>query len=142
MTRKKTQKLLGTPQATLRERHVWQKVEPVRAWRPGPGEDLIGYYLGQHNRMGSFGPYGVVTLLVPGVGLRSITGANLLTLIDCALLNRGDLVRVVYLGKEVYGLDDSGQDKAVKRFELHRPEVPQTLPEDILSQIRIRGVRS
>lgn len=80
-------------------------------------------------------------MLVPNVGLLSISGAGLITLIECALLERGDLVRVVYLGKEVYGVDGEGNDKAMKTFELHRPETPQTLPEDVLAKIRIRGER-
>jgi hypothetical protein len=133
--------LLDTPQATLRKKHVWQRVEPVRPWRPGPGEDLIGYYLGQRTRLGQFGPYGIATLLVPNVGLLSLSGASLIALIECALLERGDLVRVVYLGKKVYGLDGEGKDKAMKTFERHRPEVPQVLPEDLLSKIRIQGDR-
>lgn len=109
----------------------WRKVSAPKVWHPKPGEELIGYYMGRTKRDGSFGQYEVVTVAVPYHGVFSISGTMLIQLMDASLINRGEAVRVVFVGrKELEG------ERELKVFELYVGEA-ESIDETEMPEIHI-----
>lgn len=100
-------------QERLRARFEWVKVDAPKVWRPTPDQELIGFYGGYTKKNGSFGPYDVVLVHVPRYGSFTVSGTQLIQLVDAAVLQKGDPVRIIYRGTK-----DLDGDKRVKLFEL------------------------
>ena len=109
-------------QDALRAKHAWREVPGTKVWRPAEGEDLIGFFKGRRTKKGSFGPYEQIVLQVPYQGVFLISGTMLLNLVDGAALKEGDLVRIVYMGNQGLGYDETGKEKKMKTFQLLVPE--------------------
>lgn len=97
------------------EKLEWRRVEAPRAWRPKQtGEVLLGYYAGRSKRSGGYGQYDVVLILVPGDGVKMVSGVKVIQLFDAAIVEPGDPVRLIYGGEEKLP-----SDKTMKLFELY-----------------------
>lgn len=116
---------------------IWRRLEHPKPWRPTlPGEELVGYYLGQTKRQGSYGEYTVALIGVidaeGAVGTpRLVSGAALINALDGGMAQVGTLLRVVYGGV----VEISG-DRKMKAFEVFVGE--GTLSADDLSQITLQ----
>lgn len=114
-------------QDTMRDRYNWKKVEAPKPWKPRvPGEELLGFYAGQSKRQGQFGEYTVVMIAVPGEGLRMVSGARIVQLVDAAALTPGEPVRIVWHGN----LPLKG-DRTYNSYDLFKSD-GEALPEDQL----------
>lgn len=92
----------------------WRKITAPTSWRPKKGEELVGYYIGRTKKNGKFGQYEVLTILVPYKGAVMVSGTIIIQLADTALLQTGDAIRIVFLGKKAL---DEGRE--MKMFELY-----------------------
>lgn len=92
----------------------WRKISAPISWRPKKGEELIGYYIGRTKKNGKFGQYEVLTVLVPYKGAVMVSGTIIIQLADTALMQPGDAIRIVFLGKKPIG-----EDREMKMFELY-----------------------
>lgn len=98
----------------LLARYKWKKVEIPKPWTPSEtGSKLTGFYGGKTSRQGSFGQYDVVIVHVPLGGARTVSGIQVLQLVDAAMIDVGDPICVVYNGdKQLAG------DRHMKQFEV------------------------
>lgn len=108
----------------------WQKVKHTRTWQPTfPGEEIVGFYLGQSQRVGPYGLYKVATFAVMDAEGRHIpllaTGASLIAQIDEGGVQQNEFVRVVFGGTK-----DLGSGRAVKLFNVYTA-VGWISPEDL-----------
>lgn len=116
---------------------IWRKLEHPKPWRPAlPGEELVGYYLGQTKRTGSYGEYTVVLIgVLDEAGMigtpRLVSGAALLNAIDGANVQIGALLRVVY-----GGVLEISNDRKMKAFEVFLGE--GTLSQDDIAQLTLQ----
>ena len=119
-------------QETLRHRYNWKKVEVPKTWNPKEPEELVGFYAGRTKRYGSYGQYEVVLVVVPQLGMRMVSGTQIIQLLDAALIEVGQPVRVVF-----NGIIPLKNDRTMKSFDLFvtegdpipREEMPQV--EDV-----------
>ena len=75
----------------LLARYKWKKVEIPKPWTPSEtGSKLTGFYGGKTSRQGSFGQYDVVIVHVPLGGARTVSGIQVLQLVDAAMIDVGD----------------------------------------------------
>lgn len=115
----------------MRERFNWQKVHTPHSWDPRDiGEELIGYYGGRTLRSGQFGQYEVALIHVPYRGTYTVTGTQVIQLLDAAMIQRGHPIRIIWKGwKQLQG------DKEKKQFELLVAE-GEPLEEADLPEVR------
>jgi hypothetical protein len=98
---------------------AWRKLEHPKPWRPSvPEEELVGHYLGQSVRQGSYGEYTVALIGVldadGSTGMPYIvSGAALINAIDGGNVQVGALLRVVY-----GGLMELAGGRKMKMFEV------------------------
>lgn len=109
------------PAVPLVEKYNWKRVEAPRSWKPAEGEELVGFYAGRTIRNGDFGQYDVILVAVPSVGMRMVTGVQIVQLVDAAQLTPGDPVRVRFNGMQ-------GQ---MKSFDLYVAEGERAAVEDL-----------
>ncbi len=102
----------------IRERFKWKKVEAPRAWRPRPGDELLGFYGGKTTKSGRFGSYEAVIVHVPGGPAMLISGVMAVQAADSAMLVVGHPVRFVFKG-----LKDLGEGKTLKQVEMFVADV-------------------
>lgn len=116
----------------------WYKLNRPKTWSPkNPEEEIVGYYLGQSLRDGQFGQYTVVMLAVPtGKGFTqpyTISGTTLISAIDGAQIEEGQLVRIVY-----QGIKELGDDKRMKLFDVYVGEamLDETIAADLFDNLQ------
>lgn len=97
----------------------WRKIKAPSVWRPIPGDELIGRYVGRTTRDGQYGQYEVVAISVPYRGVYMISGTMIIQLTDSAMLTRGDAVRVVFVGEKDLRSEDDTRRRYMKKFELY-----------------------
>ena len=98
----------------LRELPAWKRVRALISWTPrAPGDELCGFFGGQTVRTGQYGEYTVVLVHVPDVGSYTVTGTELVRLVNAARLQDGEPVRIVFRGRE-----RTSSDREIKRFDL------------------------
>lgn len=91
----------------------WREVKAPTSWRPKKDEELVGYYMGRTKKNGKFGQYEVLTILVPYKGAMMVSGTIIIQLVDSAMIQPGDAIRIVFQGyKELEG------DRSMKMFRL------------------------
>jgi hypothetical protein len=101
----------------------WKKLEAPKPWRPTlPDEELVGYYLGQSVRKGSYGEYTVALIAVMSedgsVGTPyMVSGAALINAIDGSLIQIGTLLKVVY-----GGVMELSEGRKMKMFEVFKQD--------------------
>ena len=83
----------------LRDRYNWRAVTSPQHWRPiEPGAEIVGYYGGRTIKEGNYGQYEVVIVHVPHDGAYTLSGSKIIQLLDAALINVGDPIRVIWQG--------------------------------------------
>lgn len=101
--------------SALRDRFRWKKVEVPKPWNPKSPEELIGFYAGRTKKNGRYGQCEVVLVAVPSVGVRMVSGTQITQLIDAAMIDLGQPVRVVFNGTvKLQGVGN----KKMKLFDL------------------------
>lgn len=117
-----------TAQDLLRDKFRWKKVEVPKAWIPKEPEELVGFYAGRTLKNGRYGPYDVVLVAVPDVGMRMVTGTQLIQLVDASLVAYGQPIRIVF-----NGYIQLGDKKKMKSFDLFirdgEPLTVEDMPE-------------
>ena len=83
----------------------WNKLEPPKSWKPEPGDEIAGYYLGTSTRDGVYGQYNVVMLAVPDDKGFSrpvmISGIQVIQAIDGSSTKPGAFISVTVSGIEL-----------------------------------------
>lgn len=111
----------------LVEKYGWRKVEAPQAWRPQDlGDELIGYYGGRTVRQGQYGQYEVVLIHVPYKGAFTITGSQLIRLIDAACITVTHPIRVQWLGSR-----PTVNGKTEKQFSLMVADLEHVSESDL-----------
>lgn len=100
----------------------WRKLTRPRAWTPEePGEQLVGYYLGQTVRTGKFGEYTVALFGVPSEDEFTtpmyVSGTTVISALDGGSVAPGAFVRVTF-----QGVKDLKGGRTVKLFDVHVAE--------------------
>lgn len=95
-------------------KYKWRKVEAPKPWRPGVGDEVVGYYLSTSQRNGEHGRFTAVYVAVPGDGVRYITGVRIVDLIAASMVARGEPVRIIF-----DGLETTGSGRQMKTFSLY-----------------------
>jgi hypothetical protein len=110
-------------------KYKWKKVQAPKTWHPKElGAELVGFYGGRTMRQGSFGQYEVVLVHVPQKGSFIISGIKIIQLMDAAIAEIGDPVRIVWNGTEA--LDN---DRHMKLFEVYVTDGEALAAEDLPS---------
>lgn len=111
----------------LVEKYGWRKVAAPQSWRPQDlGEEIVGYYGGRTVRNGQFGQYEVVLIHVPYKGTFTVTGTQLIRLIDAACITVTHPIRITWLG----GRATSG-GKTEKQFSLMVADLEKVIEDDL-----------
>lgn len=102
----------------LAERCGWKKVQAPIPWQPKKlGAELVGLYGGRTVRKGPFGQYDVIIMHVPKRRSYMVSGTRIIQLVDSAMLEPGDMIRVVF-----QGFMELADDKKMRLFDLYIPE--------------------
>jgi hypothetical protein len=105
---------MSSTREAILTRFKWQQVVAPRAWHPRlPGEELVGYYGGKTIRNGAYGQYDVAIVHVPGDGAYTVSGVNIINLIDAALITDGHPIRIVWQGNRLLQ-----NGKTIKQFDV------------------------
>lgn len=110
------------------EKYKWRRVEAPKAWVPSTGEELVGFFVGRTLRQSVFvtGQYEVILVAVPGMGVRMVTGTQLIQLVDAAQLAPGDPVRIIFLGYK-----DTANKRQIKLFDLYITDGDKAAVDDL-----------
>lgn len=95
---------------------TWFRVKAPQVWRPKPGEELIGVFLGTQVKVGQFGEYNAHMIKTHGANVKYVSGAMTDDLF--AMLDSGSKVKLIFIGMQP--VHDS--DREYKLFELYTEE--------------------
>jgi len=112
----------------IKDRYDWRKVKAPRKWVPADvGDELVGYYGGRTQKDGQFGPYELVTVHVPLEGSYTLSGTQLIQLLDASMVVIGHPIRVVWCG-----LRETPAGHMMKTYEVLIADGETPLPEEAL----------
>ena len=97
----------------MTQRKTWFKVNAPKAWRPKPGDELVGSYLSSKIRSGQFGDYRV-HFIKCRTQVYYVSGTQINDLF--ALVQENMKVKLVFVGLK------QGKDHEYKVFDLYTEE--------------------
>ena len=102
----------------LADRYQWKKIKAPTTWQPRAiGAELVGFYGGRTMRKGIYGQYDVILVHVPKKRSYMVSGVRIIQLVDSAMLEPGDAIRIVFQGYK-----ELSDDKRMRKFDLYVPE--------------------
>lgn len=96
-------------------KHHWKQIKAPKTWRPKPGGEIIGTYLGRTKRDGSYGQYEVAVIETKS-GYVVASGTRLIQLLDVGGIQPGAEIKIVFHG---YAEPTPGHDYGMKLFDLY-----------------------
>lgn len=94
----------------------WYRVRAPYGWRPKPGDELVGEFLGTQVRFGQFGEYKIHLVKTRGRKIQYVSGT--VTNDMFAMVRPGQKIKLVFVGmQQVFDTE-----RIYKKFELYTEE--------------------